>query len=256
MKNFLGNVTFSEYCTALLGQYNNNLKNIIYDSTEMFLKLTKNPTHEFKKTKDISNGKFYLIRYSYNGLPIWCPIFVIDQRYNSDTRKRIIYSINIDYLEYKYKILFFDLLYYKQSEIVNKNIKLNDNEIKSIDESPFFVNFEYMYKLLKNNGEKHYSITAYDFNKIYGLNNGDPNIYCVSTVIIPRFIFLDPKIINSKVIQNMIIKENDIIKRRKLLELIEEMDNILKEYENDIDEYYKRIKLLENKYKNISIIDI
>jgi hypothetical protein len=255
MEKYMGNVTFGEYCSALFGQYNNNIKNITYESTDIFIKLTKEPTFEFRRTREISPGKFYFICYNYNGLPIWCPIFVIDERYSTETRKRIIYSINLDYLDHRYKIMFFNLIYMRFNDILKENKKLNDNKVLSTDEKPFPVNFETIYKLLEKNGGKHYSITAYDYMKINGFKKGQPHIYCLSSIITPRFMFINTSLINSKTIHNIIIKESDIDKRRKLLQLLEEMDNIIKTYEDNIEEYHKRIKALEKKYKGIGLVE-
>lgn len=251
MEKFLGNVTFGEYCKALYGQYGNRIRNIVYDSTDIFMKLAKKPTYEFKQTNKITKGKFYFIQYNYNGTPIWCPIFVIDDRYSTESQKRIIYAINLEYMKYDYKIMFFDIIYRLSSEIIKKNKIMNDDKTLSTLEIPFNVNFETIYKLLKKNGGYDYVITAFDYMKINGMSKGQPRIFCVSCLLVPRFLFVDTKLVNVKVIHELQQKTKDVEQRQKLLLIIEQFNDLVKDYENDIEDYYKRLKLMEAKYKKV-----
>jgi len=83
---------FKDYCGKLFGEYNNNIGTITKESTDRIFYLINNPNEEIYFDKKLSIGKFYLIRYDYNGNKIWCPIFIIDDRYKTDTQKRIIYA--------------------------------------------------------------------------------------------------------------------------------------------------------------------
>src|SRR5574343_793264 len=167
--------TFGEYCSSLIGQYNGNIKKLVEESTEMIFNLIlKNQNLQVRRNKkgEIIKGIFYVIQYNYNGNKIWCPVFVIDDRYNTELQKRIIYAVNLDYLPYRYKIAYFDKMFKLSKYIIDKNKIINDQDGNVNDEKPLDVNFETIYKSLKNNGEFSYSITAYDYTKIVGIEKG------------------------------------------------------------------------------------
>lgn len=236
-----------DYCNKLYGQYNNDIKTITLDSTNRIFDLIKKPNKEIFFTKKLSIGKFYIIRYNYNSNKIWCPIFIIDDIYKPDIQKRIIYAINIDYLPYSYRILFFDILFSSFVDIIEYNNSDNIDEEKSLK-----VDFNLIYKLLKNNGQYEYSITAFDYLKIDGINKGEPKIFFVSTNFISRFIFIDTKIVNLKNMIDLSLILDDYNMKNKLNYII----NLFKEIEKDLDindqkTYYKKLKLIENKYKLI-----
>ena len=239
----------AKYCSALLGQYNNNIKKISEESTDMIFKLIKNPNLEVSPSTIISKGKFYLINYDYNGNKLWCPIFVIDDRYNTETQKRIIYAINFNYLPWKYKIVFFDKLFRIFNDIIEKNKKNNDNGEGANNDYPMKINFESIYRALKTNGEFSYCITGFDYSKIVGFKSGTPLIYAVSTNIMPRFIFVDTRFVNRNIMMEY-IKETDVEKdKEKLKDLIKSSDEIVEKFSMDSIEYYKQLRNLENNYK-------
>lgn len=242
--------TFASYCNALLGQYNNSLKRLVEDSTEMIFNLVlRNPSLQVRKSKNIEKGKFYLIQYNYNGNRLWCPIFVIDDRYSTELQKRIIYAMNLDYLPYKYKGMYFDKLFKVFAEIVEKNKINNDNGNSVNGELAFKVNFESVYNSLKNNGDFNYCITAFDFSKIVGFEKGDIEIFGISTTIVHRLIFIDTKIINKRIMMDA-MKESDIEREKtKLAEILAAYEKTAFDYENDVKEYYEQLRLLENHYK-------
>lgn len=243
--------TFASYCSALMGQYNNAMKPMVEDSTEMIFKfILKNPNLQVRRSMNgtITLGKFYMIQYNYNGNKIWCPIFVIDDRYSTELQKRIIYAINFDYLPYRYKIVYLDKLFKMFSSVIERNKANNDNGNTVNEEIPMKVNFESVYMTLKNNGNFNYAITAYDFTKIVGIG-ADPQIYGISTTIMSRFIFIDTKIINKRVMMDA-IKDSDVEREKeKLKEILEFYEKTAFDYENDVKEYYQQLKLLENHYK-------
>lgn len=238
---------FQEYCRKLYGQYNNNLKKITDESTERIFYLIKNPNEEVKYSKKFQIGKFYLINYNYNGNKIWCPIFLIDDRYKPDIQKRILYAINIDYLPYAYRILFFDMLFSSYLSIVEFNKREDINE-----EKPFPIDFESIQKLLKNNGEYQYTITAFDYLKIDGMKQNTPKSFFISMNFVHRFIFINTKIVNLKNMKDLSIMLEDMNIKNKLNRLIEMFDEIKDDINiNDQKEYYKKLKNLESKYKLI-----
>lgn len=244
--------SFATYCSALMGQYNDNMKRLVEDSTGMIFKLVlKNPSLQVRRSTNatINIGKFYIIQYNYNGNKIWCPIFVIDDRYSTELQKRIIYAINLDYLPYRYKITYFDKLLKMFSTVVEKNKLNNDNNGSVNDEIPMKVNFESVYQSLKTNGNFNYSITAYDYTKIVGVGVTDPQIYGISTTILSRFIFIDAKIINKGVMMD-VLRDSEVEKEKdKLKEILAAYEKTAFDYENDVKEYYQRLKALENTYK-------
>lgn len=252
MDKYKANETFTSYCQGLIGEFRGNMKSLVVDSTELIFSFLKNNTLEFRKSYPegtIIIGKFYLIRYNYNGNKLWCPIFVIDDRYNTELQKRIIYSINLDYLPYKYKIAYFDKMFKMFQSVITKNIKNNDNGRSVNEELPLKVNFESVYRSLKNNGGFNFCITGFDYSKIVGLDKGDPQIYTVSTSLIPRFIFIDTKIANNRIMMDA-LKDSDIEKEKeKLKEILNLYESVVKDYDNDIKEYYQKLKLIESKYK-------
>lgn len=244
--------SFGTYCSRLMGQYNDNMKRLVQESTEMIFELILNKPNlqvRLSKRGKIEKGKFYIIKYNYNGNKLWCPIFVIDDRYSPELQKRIIYAVNLDYLPYRYKIAYFDKIFKLSNSIIEKNKTINEQNGNVNDEKPLNVNFELIYKSLKNNGDFNYSITAYDYMKIVGVDKGEPNIYGISTTILNRFIFIDTKIINRNLMAQH-LRETEVIEEKlKLEELLKALDKTTFDYDNDVKEYYQKLKLLENNYK-------
>lgn len=244
--------SFGLYCSRLIGQYNDNIKRLVEESTEMIFELAiKKPNLQVRKTKrnQIERGRFYLIKYNYNGNKLWCPIFVIDDRFSAELQKRIIYAINLNYLPFRYKIAYFDKLFKMFSNIIEKNKLNNDNGNSVNEEFSLKVNFESIYNSLKNNGGFNYAITAYDYTKIDGLEKDDALIYGISTTILHRFIFVDAKIINKNLMMDY-MKDSEREKEKEILqEILLAYDKTLLEFEDDVKEYYQRLRLIENHYK-------
>lgn len=237
---------FKDYCGKLFGEYNNNIGSITKESTDRIFYLINNPNEEIYFDKKLSIGKFYLIRYDYNGNKIWCPIFIIDDRYKTDTQKRIIYAINIDYLPYAYRVIFFDILFEQFRKTIDFNVNKSENDI----EKSLTVNFEFIFNLLKKNGGYEYSITAFDYSKIDGINNGIPKIFFISTTFISRFIFINTKKVNMKSMRDLSIIMDDYDIKNKLNDLINEFNLIKEDLDiNDQKEYYKKLKNMEQRFK-------
>jgi len=237
---------FKDYCRKLFGEYNNNMELITKESTERIFHLIKNPNHEVFFAKKLSIGKFYFIRYDYNGNKMWCPIFIIDDRYKPDIQKRIIYAINIDYLPYAYRIVFFDILFENFRKTIDYNVNKSDNEV----ERSLKINFELIYNLLRKNGGNEYAITAYDYSKIDGLKKGTPKMFFVSTTFVSRFVFINTKKVNMKSMKDLSIIMDDYDIKNKLNNLISEFNSIKEDLDiNDQKQYYKKLKKLEDKYK-------
>jgi len=251
MENYKGNESLASYCQSLIWQYNENMKRIVTESTDDIFGMIKNQTLELRRTlrNSITKGKFYLIRYNYNGNKLWCPIFVIDDRYNAELQKRIIYAVNFDYLPYRYKIAYMDKIFKMLMPTIIKNNSINERGDSVNGEVPLKVNFESIYKTLKDNGGFNFAITGFDYSKIVGMERGQAEIYGISTCLLPRFLFIDTKIVNSKIMMEA-IKDSDIeLEKLKLQEILDLYEQNVKDYDNDIKDYYQRLKLIENKYK-------
>jgi hypothetical protein len=216
----------------------------------MIFDLIREPiTLEVRKSPSITKGRFYMIDYDYNGNSIWCPIFVIDDRYNTESQKKVIYAINLDYLKHTYKIAIFNLLFKSQENVIKYNVDANSRNENSLKEKPFKIDFESMYQILKKTGNFNYCITAFNYMKIKNIKKGSPEIYTISTLLIPRLMFMDTKPYNMAKMKQLSTTVDDVEKRQKLLELISTFENLIKDHGNDINEYYKRLKLLESKYE-------
>jgi hypothetical protein len=192
---------FEYYTRALLGYYNDNLTKLSLDATEDIFRLTKEYNNQIQEIniKNINTGKFYLIKYNYNGNYVYCPIFTLE--YKVINNKNVIYAINLDYLPYLYKMKFFNIIISKFRDLYDKHFDLNDvqNEVPFKD-----INFEVIYKLLQNNGNYEYSITAFDILKI-------KTIYSISTTILYKFIFIHTRFINIEAIKERLkLKDDDI----------------------------------------------
>lgn len=251
MDKYKGLESFSSYCQKLIGEYNGNMKRLVTESTNLIFSLIKNPNLEVKRSikGGIYVGKFYLIRYNYNGNKLWCPVFVIDDRYNAEIQKRIIYAINFDYLPFRYKIVYLDKLFNMFQSIIIKNIKNNDNDNDVNKEIPLKVNFESIYRSLKNNGDFNFCITGFDYSKIVGVDKGEPEIYGISINIVPRFIFLNTKQVNKNIMIKA-LKNTDIEKEKEKLSIILELyEKTVQDFDNDVKEYYQKLRLIENHYK-------
>ena len=230
---------FNYYVKALLGYYDSNMQKLVLDSTEDIFNLMNISNKELLEIslKNINIGKFFIIKYNYDGNDIYCPIFTLEYRVVNN--KNIIYAINFDYLPYDYKIKFVNILISKYIDQYYKHWDICDVR----EEKPFAgVTFENVYKILQYNGNYEYSITAFDILKI-------KNIYAVSTNLLYKFIFIHTRFVNIDNIKNRIKVEEDDINRTKLESILEGFAKIEKDYNNDVKGYYKKLKALELNYK-------
>jgi len=239
---------FKDFCEDLFKMYNRNIGKLTNDSTDKIFSLIRKPNNEIYPVKDISIGKFYIIKYNYNGNKIWCPIFIINDEFDSVKQKRIIHAINIDYMPYVYRIVFFDLLFDK----FRKTVNFNEKVIEKNKELPLNINFKFIYNLLKINGKYEYIITAYDFSKIDGMINGKPKLYFVSMNFVHRLIFINTKMVNLKNIKDLSLMLDDYNIKDNLQKLLEDFENIKNDLsDKDEKDYYKKLKKLEQRYKLI-----
>jgi len=251
-------MNFTEEIRALYGQYEQNIKTIRNDSTlELFTYILKTPNKQVRPSSvsKMQIGKFYIIKYNYNGNKLWCPILTIPPVPNKNEngilerqlkivgQKKIIYAVNFDYLPLMYKIFLIDSL-------VDNNIDRYEKNKDTISEGnnvkdEFNFNVKWIYDFLKNANNKIYAITAYDITKIEG-------VYEVSSTILHRFVFMDTYYINNRLMYdtlNNITNENI---RSDFSNKIKMYEDIFELYEKDVEQFYKSLRSFE---KNLKLIE-
>ena len=251
---------FSEEIRALYGKYEQNIKEIKNDSTvELFTYILKQPNIQVRPTS-VSNmkiGKFYIIKYNYNGNKLWCPILtilpvpnknesgILEKQLKISGTKKIIYAVNFDYLPLKYKINLIETIINNNKDIYEKNKDKITGGRNVLEESNFNVNW--IYKFLKANGNKNYAITAYDITKI-------EKIHEVSSTILQRFIFLDTYYINNRLMYDTLESISNENLRIDFSEKIKIYEEILKIYDKDVEAFYKTLRNFEKNLKLINEI--
>lgn len=251
-------MVFSDEIRSLYGQYEQNIKELKNDSTvELFTYILKSANSQVRPTS-VSNmqiGKFYIIKYNFNGNKLWCPILtippvvnknelgVLEKQLKISGQKKIIYAVNFDYLPLRYKIALIDI-------IVQNNIDRYDkNEDKIADggdvSSEFNFQVNWIYNFLKKNGDKNYAITAYDISKI-------EKIHEISSTILHRFIFLDTYYINNRLMYDTLDSIGNEKLRLDFSNKIQTYEEILKMYDKDVELFYKTLRNFE---KNLKLID-
>lgn len=249
---------FSDEIRALLGQYSQNIKIIKNESTlEIFNYILRKPNNQVRNTsiKNIQIGKFYIIKYNFNGNKLWCPILtippvlnknengVLEKQLKIHTNKKILYAVNFDYLSLRYKVALIETIIRNNLDRYEKNEDRISNNQKVKEENNFKINW--IYNFLKSNNNRTYAITAYDISKI-------ELVFDVSSTILHRFVFLDTYYINKRLMYDTL---NNIQNEKMKLEFSDKLkiyEEILKMYENDIEEFYKSLRNFE---KNLKLID-
>lgn len=237
---------YSNYMKGLLGQYNGNLGQLIFDCNKELFQSRKTPTKWFKPIviKKIEVGKFYLVNYNFiddnSGKvsnKLYAPIFTIDYRVSNN--KHIIYAINLDYLSFSFKNVLFQMFRDNGKQIFEKN----DAAESVSDEQKIPINFESMYNILKRNGSMNYAISAFDLNKIN-------EVFVVSTSMMHVITNCHMRPVNVALMKELMSKyEKGDELHMSLEKLINELVAMTEEYDNDVVGYYKKLKSLESNYK-------
>lgn len=251
-------MTFTEEVRALFGQYNQNIKKIRDDSTlELFTYILKNPNKQVRGTtiREVQIGRFYVIRYNFNGNRLWCPILTIPPVPNKNEHgilerqlklindKSILYAVNFDYLPIRYKAALIESIIDNNFDRYEKNSdKIFDGK-NTKEEFNFKVNW--IYSFLKTNGQKNYAITAYDTSKI-------DKVFEISSTILHRFVFLDTYYINNKLMYETLSSITNEKLRGEFSSKIKMYEEILKMYDKDVEAFYKSLRSFE---KNLKLID-
>jgi hypothetical protein len=248
-------MNFTEEIRALYGQYEQNIKTIRNDSTiELFTYILRSPNNQVQPSSvsQIQIGKFYIIKYDYNGNKLWCPILTIPPVPNKNEigvlerqlkivgQKKIIYAVNFDYLPLMYKIALIDSLIDNNIDKYEKNsdkITIGGNV-----KEEFNFNVKWIYNFLKNSNNKNYAITAYDITKIV-------NVYEISSTILQRFVFLDTYYINNRMMYDTLSKITNENLRGEFSDKIKMYEEIFKMYEKDVEQFYKSLRSFEKNLK-------
>ena len=231
---------FEYYVKALRGQYGNNLELLVQDTNKEIFLMRRNPTPWFMSVdhNKMQVGKFYVINYNFNGNHLYCPIFTIDYRVK-ESGKHVMYAINLDYLPFDYKVLYFN----KMNVVFRPLFDFNKDAPNFMQEKPIPLKFEQVYKTLKTNGDYNYAISAFDITKI-------TELFGVSTNLMYLMIHMHMRDINVALMKELMEKyEKGTEEREQLEKLVEELNEMHHTYEEDIKDYYKKLRSLENNYK-------
>lgn len=232
--------SFEYYVRALRGQFDNDLSKLIMESDKEIFLMRKNPTTSFMIVphNKLQIGKFYLINYNYNGNKLYCPILTIDYRV-SEKGKHVLYALNLDYLPFDYKLLYFNELHNSAKDIFDNNSNSSD----FMAEQPLPINFEMIYKTLESNGGYNYAISAFDVTKIVEL-------FGVSTKLMYLIIHIHMRPVNISLMKEMMNKyENGTEEKNKLNDLVNKLEEMSQTYDDDVQLYYKKLRNLESNYK-------
>lgn len=248
---------FTDEVKAFFGQYNQNIKVIRDESTlELFNYILRKPNSQVRNTsvRKIQIGKFYIIKYNYNGNKLWCPILTIPPVPNKNEKgvlekqlkvvgiKSILYAINFDYLPIRYKVMLIESIIGNNLDRYEKNEdKISDG---GVVKEEFNFNVSWIYNFLKVSN-KIYSITAYDISKI-------ELVFEVSSTILHRFIFLDTYYINKRLMYDTLNSIQNEKLRGDFSNKIKIYEEILGIYEKDVEAFYKSLRSFE---KNLKLID-
>ena len=251
---------FSEEVRALFEQYAKNIKIIREESTlEIFTYILKKPNNQVRviELKKVQIGKFYIIKYNFNGNKLWCPILTIPPLPNKNEKgilerqlkvvkdKNILFAVNFDYLPIKYKAFLIETIIKINQLSYEKNSDKISSGGKVKEELNFKVNW--IYRFLKMYGKKNYAITAFDVLKI-------EKVFEVSSTILQRFVFLDTYYINRRMMYDTLNNIQNEKLKNEFSNKIKTFEEILKLYENDIEEFYKSLRNFEKSLKLIEEI--
>jgi len=231
---------FEYYVRTLRGKFGNDLPSLIKESNKEIFLMRRNPTKWFMPLplNNIKIGKFYLILYNYNNNKIYCPIFAIDYRV-TDKNKHVLYAINLDYLPFDYKMIYFN----KLSNIFSQIFDRNNDSNGVMEETPLPVKFETVYKTLESNGGFNYAISAFDITKIN-------ECFVVSTSLMYLIIHVHMRTVNIALMKQLMEEYQEGSEtKEKLKNLLNSLDESVKTYEDDVQSYYKKLRGIENNYK-------
>ena len=231
---------FDYYVKALRNEYGNQLELLIDASNKEVFTLRRKPTPWFMKVahNKLQTGKFYIINYNFNGNKLYCPIFTIDYRVK-ESGKHVMYAINLDYLPFDYKVLYFN----QMNVVFQQLFEFNGDAQNFLEEKPLPVKFESIYKTLQTNGGYNYAISAFDITKM-------TEIFGVSTNLMYLIIHVHMRPLNIALMKELMEKyEKGTEERERIEKLVKELMEMHQTYEEDIQDYYKKLRTLEANYK-------
>lgn len=237
--NLERNKTFEYYVKALRGKFNNNINDLVFECNKAVFSLRKTPNDKFKPIllNKLQIGRFYLINYDFNGSCLYCPVMSIDYRVKNN--KHIMYVLNLDYLPFEYKIIYFNKLFNIYKALFDDNV----DEMDVMNESTLNLNFEGVYNTLAGNGGFNYAISALDVTKI-------KECFIVSTDYLYMLIHLHMKPVNTALLKAKMAQYDKGSEIREHIEkLINEMEDAKLSFDNDVKDFYKKLRAIENNYK-------
>lgn len=237
---------FQNYINGIINLNGGSIESTIKSLTNKLISLKNKPNNlEILKISpnynNIEKGQFYLIQYDFNGNYIWCPILSLEKKIHKNNQ--LLYCLNLEYLPPKYKIMFFNKIFkqvYTTMEKISNDIVVKQNSLN-------FLSFEFIYKMLKNNGNMNYAIGAYTI-KNFNNNVKIKKIYKISINILPEIILSDFKNYNSKNMNELHNKlPND--SKIKLKTIIKEYNELIQNYQSDSIQYHKNVALFRERLK-------
>lgn len=249
---------FSEEVRALFKQYQQNIKVIREESTlEIFTYILKKPNNQVRPSTVslMQIGKFYIIRYNYNGNKLWCPILTIPPLKNKNengilerqlkivNNKNVLYAVNFDYLPLRYKALLIEAIIKNNDDEYNKNSDKISSGGRVREERNFKVHW--VYDFLKRNGKKNYAVTAFDILKI-------EKVFEVSSTILQRFVFFDTYYVNKKLMYDTLQNIQNEKLRNEFSNKIKMFEEILEMYDKDVENFFTSLRNFE---KNLKLMD-
>ena len=217
-----------------------DLTTLIHESNKQLFMLRNNQNSQFTSisVNKLQIGKFYLILYDFNGNKLYCPVMSIDYRI-TDNNKHVLYAVNLDYLPFDYKLLYFNELSKTFSQIIDFNRDSNG----VMEENPLPINFEQIYKTLESNGKYHFSISAFDVLKI-------EECFAVSTNLMYLITNVHMRTVNMALMKELMDSYDEGSNENKHIKnLLDNLDESVKTYEEDVQSYYKKLRNIENNYK-------
>lgn len=234
---------FEGYMYGVIG-LNGTITNTIKVLTDKLVKLRQKPNLKEIMEIDASKlvpGRFYLIQYNFNGNLIWCPILALE--YKVVKNNHLLYAVNLEYLPPKFKIALFDKIFKASREFLDKTAQ--NDYVR--EEAPLnFLNFEFVYKILKQN-RMEWATTAYTIKNFQGQFK-IKKAYLCSIKIAPEIIFADMKRYNTK---NMIEMQKSLIgvDQIRMQQIVEAYQQLIEGYQEDSIEYHKKLALFRDNLK-------
>lgn len=213
-----------------------NKNNYIVNSTKIiFDNLNKNYESIVSYNIKYSNLNYVLNRlFLVNYYNMWIPCFPI--AYEND----LLYVIVLSYIPFEIKLELFNKIYNSNSNIIEKNKNTN----KVIDQLGLKnIDLQGLYNTIKNLNLG-FSLRPLKLSNI-------KKSYLISTNIMDRLVFMDPLILNLKIMKDVLLNMDNFYYKNQLSSLLEQYSKLINDYKNKSIEYTEQLKILDEYYFKI-----